>query len=121
MITKERSISLYWKLNPSVFQVINLEAMGEYTRKLGSAVTVVNTLCSLTEEMKVLLPTVLGVSPDNTSVNWQAKVSNYWHNFALDVLPTGLTFDIGFRFNLHDTNDVKRIKAIEGALKKVGV
>lgn len=121
MINKERSISLYWKLNPSVFQVINLEAMGEYTRKLGSAVNVVNTLCSLTEEMKVLLPIVLGVSPDNTSVNWQAKVSNYWHNFALDVLPTGLTFDIGFRFNLHDTNDVKRIKAIEGALKKAGV
>lgn len=121
MITKERSISLYWKLNPSVFQVINLEAMGEYTRKLGSAVNVVNTLCSLTEEMKVLLPTVLGVSPDNRDINWQAKVSNYWHNFSLDVLPTGLTFDISFKFNLHDTNDTRRIKAIEGVLKKSGV
>ena len=121
MITKERNIKLFWKLNPSVFQVINLEAMGEYTRKLGSAVNVVNTLCSQTEEMKVLLPIILGVSPDNTSVNWQSKVSNYWHNFALEVLPTGLTFDIGFRFNLHDTNDVKRIKAIEVILKKTNV
>jgi len=121
MINKERSISLFWKLNPSVFQVINLEAMGEYTRKLGSAVNVVNTLCSLTEEMKVLLPTVLGVSPDNRDVNWQAKVSNYWNNFSLDVLPTGRTFNIGFRFNLHDTNDIRRIKSIEGILKKLSV
>jgi len=121
MITKERSISLFLKLNPSIFQVINLEAMGEYSRKLGSAVNVVNTLCSLTEEMKVLLPTILGVSPDNSSVNWQAQVSKYWHNFSLDVLPTGMTFNIGFRFNLHDTNDTRRMKALESVLKKAGV
>lgn len=121
MITKDRTISLFWRLNPSVFQVLNQEAMGEYTRKLGSAVNVVNTLCSLTEEMKVLLPTILGVSPDNTSVNWQAKVSNYWHNFSLEVLQSGLKFNISIVFNLKDTNDTKRIKALNSILSKLKV
>jgi len=121
MITKERSISLLWRLNPTVFQVLNAESMGEYTRRLGSAVNIVNALCSRTEEMKVLLPTILGVSPDNTSVNWQGKVSNFWHNFGLEVLPTGMKLDISFKFDLADTNDSRRVKAIEAVLTKCKV
>lgn len=119
MIIKERSISLMWRLNPTVFQVLNAESMGEYTRRLGSAVHIVNALCSRTEEMKALLPTVLGVSPDNTSVNWQAKVSNYWHNFALEVLPAGMKFNISYKFDLLDSNDSRRMKAITAILDKL--
>lgn len=92
-----RSQKLEWKLNPTIFQLINAKALGAETMALGSAVKPVRTLLANDEELKVILPAVIGVAPNSPS--WQESVTDYLNNFHLDVPRRGIEFDLSVIFN----------------------
>lgn len=95
---QNRSQRLEWKLNPTVFQIRNAKALGAETMTLGSAVKPVKILLANEEELKVILPTVIGVAPNSPS--WQEAVTEYLNNFHLDVSRRGIEFDLSVVFSL---------------------
>lgn len=118
MITKQRNVTLNWLLNPTAFEVINKDSLVALTRPLGTAVNPVNKMLARSEEMEMLLPDILGTSPNSNSGNWQAAVSNYWHNFGLEVSASGKRFDTSLTFDLFD---IRRQKYIDELIARLGL
>lgn len=98
MIKVERSVRIEWRNNPSSFELRNKDAFRTDFLRLGSAVRPVNELLSRSEEMRVLLPTVVGVSPIDSS--WQERITAYLHDFLLEIPRHGLTFDTSYVLDL---------------------
>lgn len=132
MITKQRFVTLNWTLNPTAFESINANSLVSLTRPLGTAINPVNKMLARSEEMELLLPDILGTSPNSNSGNWQASLSNYWHNFGLEVSANGMKFNTSFTFDLFDPrrqkyidelivklnlNKTKKVKAAEGEVE----
>jgi hypothetical protein len=75
---------------------------------LGSTIKATNLMCSNSSELKVLLPTVLGISPDD--INWQKECLSYFNNFFLEIPfnpneklnSLSLKLDISYNFNVDD-------------------
>lgn len=95
---RTRNQRLEWKLNPTVFQIRNAKALGAEFMTLGSAVKPVKILLANEEELKVILPTVIGVAPNSPA--WQESVTEYLNNFHLDVPRRGIEFDLSVVFNI---------------------
>ena len=98
MIKVERSVRIEWRNNPSSFELRNKDAFRTDYLRLGSAIRPVNELLSRSEEMRVLLPTVVGVSPIDSS--WQERITAYLHDFLLEIPIHGLTFDTSYILDL---------------------
>lgn len=98
----ERKTTLYWVLNPTAFEAINKDALVSLTRPLGTGIASVNKMIACAEEMEFVLPNVLGLSPKSGTNDWTTAVSNYWHNFGLDVPVEGVSFDISLNVDLYD-------------------
>ena len=113
MVKVERKQKLMWKLNPTVFQVINQEVLYSAMRPLGTSVAAVSAMTSSSEEMKAYLPELVGASPDNTAVDWQARVEKWWNDFHLDVPMDGYEMDTSVEveyFGRYKTNIDKFLK-----------
>jgi hypothetical protein len=109
-----RKVEIHWKYNPSTFFKINREVLGEVYRKIGSAVKAVNIMVSDEGLMKMLMPNVLGVSPNSTDINWTKVVKNYWDSLSVDIDSSGKKLETGFSFDL---NDYARREYIEHLVK----
>lgn len=101
MIYKKRTSKLEWKLNKSVYSLKNKEALPLDFLRLGSAINPVNKLLANSEELRALLPTVVGLSP--TDLGWQDRVSNYLHDILIEVPSAGYAMDISFTFDIEDS------------------
>ena len=100
MIRVERKVRIEWRNNPSSFEIKNKDAFKTETLRLGSAIRPVNDLLSRGEELRMLLPAVLGVSP--TDSTWQERVTTYLHDFLLEIPRHGLVFDTSYTFDMDD-------------------
>ena len=94
MIKVNRSVRIEWRNNPSSFELRNKDAFKTDFLRLGSAIRPVNELLSRSEEMRVLLPTVVGVSPIDSS--WQERITTYLNDFLLEIPVHGLEFDTSY-------------------------
>ena len=112
MIKIERSIQLNWTLSSTAFEDINKNSFVNYSRPLSSSVRAVNTMVAADEEMRFNLPTILGVSPESKDANWLDVVSNYWHNFSLEIPMGGKKFNTSLIFDLSDPIRKEYIKDI---------
>lgn len=101
MIHKKRTSKLEWKLNKSVYSLKNKNALPLDFLRLGSAINPVNKLLSNSEELRALLPSVVGLSP--TDLGWQDRISNYLHDILIEVPFAGYTMDISFTFDIEDS------------------
>lgn len=117
MIKVNRSVRIEWRNNPSSFELRNKDAFRTDFLRLGSAVRPVNELLSRSEEMRVLLPTVVGVSPIDSS--WQERISTYLNDFLLEVPIHGLTFDISYVLDMEHPNYKANIDALIERNKKL--
>jgi hypothetical protein len=114
----ERKTTLNWVLNPTAFEDINKDSLVSHTRPLGTGTNSVNAMIACAEEMELLLPDIIGVSPNSSTSNWSEAVANYWHNFGLDVPIEGYKFDASLMVDLHDH---KRKGYIATLLKELNV
>ena len=116
MITLKRSAILNWKNNPTAFEIINEKSLISFTRKLGTALGAVNKMLSSSEEMEILLPEILGVSPNSNATDWQQKLESYWHNFFIDVPKSGKTFDTSLVLDITNYKRKDNIKTLKEEL-----
>lgn len=115
MIEIKRSVRIEWRNNPSSFETRNKEAFKTDFLRLGSAIRPVNELLSRSEEMRTLLPTVVGISP--IDVNWQERITTYLHDFLLEIPIHGLVFDTSYVFDMGDPAKKKNIEALKAKYK----
>lgn len=118
MIKVNRSVRIEWRNNPSSFELRNKKAFKTDFLRLGSAIRPVNALLSRSEELRVLLPTVLGVSPNDSS--WQERVSTYLNDFLLEIPIQGLNFDTSYTLDLGNPALKTHIDERISKLKKSG-
>lgn len=100
MIKITRSVRIEWRNNPSSFELRNKDAFKTDFLRLGSAIRPVNELLSRGAEMRALLPTIVGVSPTDSS--WQERITSYMHDFLLEIPKYGLEFDTSYVFDMAD-------------------
>lgn len=116
MIKVNRSVRIEWRNNPSSFELRNKDAFKTNFLRLGSAIRPVNELLSRSEEMRILLPTVIGVSPVDSS--WQERITTYLNDFLLEIPVHGLTFDTSYVLDLGNPTLKHNIDAFIANLKK---
>jgi hypothetical protein len=113
MITRSKIVRLEWKLNPSAFAITNKKTIGENTRKLGSTVKVVGRLMERSDEMKLLMPSILGYDSNSTNINWTDMVRRYWSGITISVPPGGKELEIGLTYDIADLRRKEYIKELQ--------
>lgn len=122
MFEVSKKVTIYQKENNSGFAKVNrvqLALSYDGRDKIGSSIGAVNKMLERSEELKVLMPTMLGVSPtDNT---WMKTVNDYWNSLSVPVPDnTGLPLEIGFRFDVNDSSKSEAIKALAAKMELKG-
>ncbi len=112
MYTINRKSTIFWKRNPSTFEKINNEIIGLDIQRLGSAMKPVNTMLSLGEELRMIMPVILATTPESTSSNWDELVAKYWHSLCIEIMSGGLELEIGFNFSIDDDKRKKYIDTL---------
>lgn len=110
----EKQISIRWKISNSSYKVANKDILVEDYRRIGSSTSAVNAMISKGDEMKSLMPVVLGRSVD--SPDFEKQVHNYWNSLAYDVPDGGKDLQIGFGYDF-STQDSKRKDSITQLIK----
>lgn len=111
----KRNTTLYWVISNTAFEAINKKAFVSNTRPLGTGTNAVAKMLACDEEMKFLLPNILGISPGSSNTDWTLAVSNYWHNLNIDVPMEGYRMNTSL---IVDINDPLRKSYIETLLTK---
>lgn len=115
MYNINRKSTLFWKLNPTTFEKINSEVMGFEIQRLGSATKPVNTMLSLGDELRMIMPVILATDPNSNSSDWDRLVAQYWHSLCIEVPSAGLILETGFSFDIANN---KRERYIQPLIKK---
>ena len=110
-----RKVNIVWKYNPTTFEKINSEVVGEQFRKVGGSVTAVTKILQNSAMLRMLMPQLLGVDPDSNDVNWDRTVKHYWDSIAVDVPTGGKQLETGFSFDIDDINREKYITELAKA------
>ena len=91
------------KLKASTFATTNASVLGDEPFRLGPGRNAVATMLASGDELRVLMPTILGLDPKSVTNNWDTKVSDYWYSLSVEVAPEGKELEIGFKYSIDDT------------------
>lgn len=103
MVSQSHIVELISKVNPDVFRLLNKDVFSDLGGRLGSVQGAVKNILSPQYEqmLKSLMPTILTTSPNDPT--WYKRVANYWNSFGLKIPIGGVRLEIGFNFNINDT------------------
>lgn len=120
MIRHERIIWLQWVTPRSMFALANKNVLNSGTepKRIGSAVTSVNLMISKGEEMRVLMPSILGADPLSSKLDWEQAVKNYWHGYSVDIPIGGRELDISWNIDILDPAKKDNIEELRKSTKK---
>lgn len=118
MVSHSHIVELISKVNPDVFRLLNKDVFTDLGGRLGSVQGAVKTILSpqFEQMLKSLMPTILTTSPNDPV--WYKKVANYWNSFGLKVPIGGVKLEIGFNFNINDTDRKQAINELIETAKK---
>jgi len=104
MYIDNKKIYIHHKQTLSPYANANKDHLISSTKTLGSTLNAVNKMLASGEEMKALLPEILGVSPN--SVNWDTRLSYYWNSISENIDPSGRLLEVGYVYDI-DSPDTK--------------
>jgi hypothetical protein len=125
MITIEKKIQIMWRNTSSYFEKKNVEVIKQIirTRALGTSTSAINSITRNTEEMKSIMPLVLGLGHGGGESDqaFTQAVNNYWNSLTYRINFPGTTWEIGMTFDVTDTNIIRagHIKALTEKLRPV--
>ena len=111
-----RTINIYWSISNNQYANANKKVLVEPPRKLGTSISSVSKMLANSEEQKVLMPDIIGISPQ--SMEWNKVLTNYWNSFGIDIASQGKKLDIGFTYDITDISKSEYIKKINANLDK---
>lgn len=117
VLERSRKVTIMWRLFTDAFQQANKEQFNNtaYPRKIGSSINAVKNLIVNGDELKMLMPIILGVDPKSTSSNWDKLVQNYWDSLSVNVYSNGLDLEIGFNYDIDDEHRATYISKLKKA------
>lgn len=106
-----RKVTILKRNKNNSFQMANVKVIDANGNPeiIGTTVTAVATMTANNEEMKMVLPDIIGVSKD--SPDWNAKVKDYWNSLCVYVTGAGKQLEIGFSYDYEDETRTKFITA----------
>ena len=109
-----RKVTLLKKNKNNSFQMANVKVIDANGNPeiIGTTVTAVAAMTSNDEEMKMVLPELIGISEN--SPDWAKEVKNYWNSICVYVTGAGKQLEIGFTYDFDDS-DPRRAKYITNA------
>ena len=113
MIEVSKKVKIYRKPSATGFDKVNkiqLALSYDIKSKIGSSVSSVNAILQCSDELKMLMPSILGMSA--TSPNWDKELSTYWNSLTKVVPETGLELEVGFRYTKDDSTRSEYIKKL---------
>lgn len=121
MIKYERFINLQWVIHRSMYALANKNVLnaGTEPRKIGATLSAVNAMVAKGEEMRVLMPTILGTDPLSSKLDWEASVKNYWHSLSVDIPLGGRLLDISWVVDANDPNKKDAIATLKEENKSI--
>lgn len=96
-----------WRASSDYFEEINKNVISQtiVTRPLGTSRTAVIALLRNGEEMKELMPYILGQGYiGNNDQSFTSNVSNYWNSLSYRVPFPSVTWEIGMTFDINSDN-----------------
>ena len=115
MLTVSRKYELVVKTNPSAYIKANKEVIVPGNKIIGSSVTAVNKMISLSNELKVLMPDIIGLA--STSPDWDKMVARYWNSLSEPINPVGKTLQTGFVYDITSADKQAYIIAVNEQLR----
>lgn len=112
MIRDNKKVTIIPRKNMSQFQQVNSKVILGETEKIGSSISAVNKMLANGDELKSLMPTILGANPNSMLSNWDKLVANYWHSLSVPVPREGLVLEIGLIYDVDDPNKKDAIKGL---------
>lgn len=106
---ESKIVFLYWKNLYSAYAIQNKDVFVETVRTVGSSLSASKKMISNSDEMKVLMPEILGFSP--TSPEWDTRLAHYWDSLSEDIPVGGKTLEIGFEWGIDNVNKIPYIDA----------
>lgn len=110
MLAVSRKYELIVRNNPSAYLKANKTVVVPGAKIIGSSVSGVAKMISLSEESKVLMPSILSLSP--TSPDWDKRLKNYWDSLSHPINPAGDTLETGFIYNITDVSRLQYLQEI---------
>lgn len=109
-LTKSNIVVIKHKKSDLAFYVKNRDVFQNNDGRIGVGKNAVNAMLQNADELKALMPTILGIS--SNSMEWDKTVNNYWNSLSIIVPERGLKLETGFVYSLDkDTTEVKEFKA----------
>lgn len=102
MIKQSRMIWIKNKEIHSYFFKINKDVFVMDRNFIGSGRTAVSTIMRNTDELKSLMPSILNLSPNTVTTDWEKAVSNYWNSLSIPVPEIGLKLETGWSVDIDD-------------------
>lgn len=111
MIQRNKKIQIMWRDTSDYFEKKNVEVINQIirTRPLGSSKSSINAMLRNTEEMKAIMPLILGQGhgggQDQSFTN---AVTNYWNSLSYRIPFPSQTWEIGFIFDVEDSDPLRK-------------
>ena len=119
-IKKRANISPFLKSNLRIQQEDrSVVALDETFRNIGSSVKAVNEMIKNGDELKALMPSILGLSPNSTSSNWDSVVKNYWDSLFVQIDDLGKALEVGFIYDFNDREKRVEIERLTTEFKEI--
>jgi len=115
----KKPLKIFLKDNLSEFGVKNYAVLGDGRNKIGSSINAVRVITSSAEEQKALMPYVIGISA--SSPDWNKRITDYWNGISVFVPSKGLELEVGYVYDLANSDCKKYIdtlKGVDGKLKE---
>jgi hypothetical protein len=96
-----------------------VSGLDESTRKIGSTIGAVNKMIINGDEMKVLMPTILGKDPKSISSGWDDVVKDYWDSLRVEIEEEGMELEVGFIYDFNDREKREEITRLALEFKSI--
>lgn len=116
MITVSRKYELIVRANTSAYLKANKLVVVPGSKIIGSSMTAVTKMISNGDEAKVLMPSILALSP--TSSEWDKMLKRYWDSLSYPINPAGAIFETGFIYDITDVRKLQYITEINKQLEQ---
>ncbi len=117
MLVENKKSFIYWKQAFNAYSYANKDHLLEDSRLIGSSLSGVRKMLSKSAEQKAYMSDVIGISP--TSPDWDTALNHYWNSLSVEIPIGGKELEIGFVYDVTDSDKAAAIKIFNESNKDV--
>lgn len=111
MFEYKKKVQIMWRASSDYFELANKGVIDQTLRNrpLGINRNGITNMLRNTEELKALMPIILGTTASlGHDPNWNASVSNYWNSLSHRIPFPSETWEVGMYFDIDDNDPIRK-------------